>query len=826
MSKARTLSKFSANVVYTGTLTGSANVVNIGSGQIYKDATGNVGINTTTPVYTLDILGNTRTTNLISQTATINGVELGAYSNAAFAKANTVSANSASASSYANTGITLAQAAYNAQNSTATIANTKFNTSGGTITGSVIINTDLTVSGNVYISGNTTTLDSTNMNIADSLIYMAQGNPTNSNDIGLVGHFTSDHYQHTGIVRDHTDATWKFFSNVSSEPTTSINFLEANTIYDNVKVGGLTYTGTLTGSSNTINIGSGQLYKDTSGNIGIGTSSPASKLDIGSGNLNFSGTAQRITGDFSNATISNRVAFQTTTANTQTVVTVIPNGTSATATISLESDPLLTNSTYLQVSSSAAGSGTTGFYSGIRGTGTYSPMTFFTGGSERMRIDSSGNVGIGTSSPATKAEIGGVLKVWTGATGALGAIALGDNGTTAYNCGIYRGAAGSVSTAGNFLNIGGYDGIVFTVSNAAFGSQSERMRIDTSGNVGIGGTSTASVNRLDVVATAADGRIACRTQNTGGNSTVEAQVNSYWTTPTYTGTAIVQYDSAATGTQVGLSNSNLGVLRFQNGSAGLIYTNGSTPIVFGTAGTERLRIDSNGNVGIGTTAAGLKLDVRSTTQTDSLGIIRAYNTTAAAAGAGGVNASVYAQNNNYGVQMMAWENYGARIGNRTVASGATGGSLYLTYGNDTVGMTIDSAGRVTYSNNPAFITAAQSGGVTYASGTKVNYNTNTYNRGSGWNSTNNYFVAPVAGYYFFKAQLWTYTGQPGNAWFKVNGVNRYGSFGNEAQNIGFNGYALVEIFYLSANDYVEVYNRSGTVYTDSSFSTFSGYLIG
>ena len=40
------------------------------------------------------------------------------------------------------------------------------------------------------------------------------------------------------------------------------------------------YTGTLTGGTGVVNLGSGQFYKDASGNVGIGTSSPVSLLDV------------------------------------------------------------------------------------------------------------------------------------------------------------------------------------------------------------------------------------------------------------------------------------------------------------------------------------------------------------------------------------------------------------------------------------------------------------------------------------------------------------------------------------------------------------------
>jgi len=111
-----------------------------------------------------------------------------------------------------------------------------------------------------------------------------------------------------------------------------------------------------------------------------------------------------------------------------------------------------------------------------------------TGGNNRLNITSSGNVGIGTTSPSTTLHVLGRIRssntstIGTGV--ASGIYELGDSSN-----GIWRGDANSTTTAGNFTNIGGYDGIIFTSSNASMGSQNERMRITSSGNVGIGTTS-------------------------------------------------------------------------------------------------------------------------------------------------------------------------------------------------------------------------------------------------------------------------------------------------------------------------------------------------
>lgn len=105
-------------------------------------------------------------------------------------------------------------------------------------------------------------------------------------------------------------------------------------------------------------------------------------------------------------------------------------------------------------------------------------FAIYNGSNQRLKIDSSGNVGIGTSSPQSNLQVLGTLKVATGND--LGILGLGEASGTTVNAGIFRGAANNPTSGGNFLNLGGYDGIVFAASNAAIGSQTERMRISTS----------------------------------------------------------------------------------------------------------------------------------------------------------------------------------------------------------------------------------------------------------------------------------------------------------------------------------------------------------
>ena len=115
-------------------------------------------------------------------------------------------------------------------------------------------------------------------------------------------------------------------------------------------------------------------------------------------------------------------------------------------------------------------------------------------GTTHMTVQgSTGNVGIGTTSPQAPLHVKGTIKVATG--NAQGILALGEGLGTSVNVGLWRGDANNPTTDGNYLNLGGYSGIVLATGGAAIGSQTERMRIDSAGDVIIG-TSSNSSGRL------------------------------------------------------------------------------------------------------------------------------------------------------------------------------------------------------------------------------------------------------------------------------------------------------------------------------------------
>lgn len=121
------------------------------------------------------------------------------------------------------------------------------------------------------------------------------------------------------------------------------------------------------------------------------------------GNLNFIGTGRRITGDFGNATPSNRVMFQNSVTNANTQVEVIPNGTATVSGIVLSNNSDPNNCSNFFVGT--VGTTDCRLSGNSRGTGTLLPMTFYTGGSERFRIGTSGQWGVGGANYGTAGQV-------------------------------------------------------------------------------------------------------------------------------------------------------------------------------------------------------------------------------------------------------------------------------------------------------------------------------------------------------------------------------------------------------------------------------------
>jgi hypothetical protein len=200
----------------------------------------------------------------------------------------------------------------------------------------------------------------------------------------------------------------------------------------------LAYTGTLTGSTGILNIGSGQVYKDASGNVGIGTSSPSSygKLAVLSSDNTEATVVQSLVSNNTTAQLRlgfNRIVGYNTVAGNSYLdlgVTSSPqairidssgnllvgttspyNATTDVLTVSRNQNAitqlLIDNqnvgaSSQTRLALEASGGG---WYIANQKTGN--PLTFSNTTAERMRIDSSGNVtlqkniSVGAAAPTT-----------------------------------------------------------------------------------------------------------------------------------------------------------------------------------------------------------------------------------------------------------------------------------------------------------------------------------------------------------------------------------------------------------------------------------------
>jgi hypothetical protein len=102
-----------------------------------------------------------------------------------------------------------------------------------------------------------------------------------------------------------------------------------------------------------------------------------------------------IQGDFDNVTLNNRTKLQTTTTDATTNVYIVPNGTATSAGVSVANNSDLTNASKIVMATN--GTTDTQIISGINGSGTYLPMSFYTNNALAGQFDTSGNLSFGVS---------------------------------------------------------------------------------------------------------------------------------------------------------------------------------------------------------------------------------------------------------------------------------------------------------------------------------------------------------------------------------------------------------------------------------------------
>ena len=317
---------------------------------------------------------------------------------------------------------------------------------------------------------------------------------------------------------------------------------------------------------------------DSSQNVGIGTSSPGGyRLNVQGGDAYFGNPVYARSNNYFGATNASVSIQHYTNADWNYSGLNLWRNASNTSTprflgmpLDGDSDSNTTIGGYNAIWGAYDSSPTTGSTSsalnGKMVYGAYAGHQWYTNGSERMRIDSSGNVGIGTSSPSTLLH-------------------LSQNGnTTAF---ISATNSGTNSAGITLENAGQRNWQVWadrSTDTFRIGNNSRattNITLDSTGNVGIGTSSPA--NRADIYDASAKAALLAHGYSVIG---ANADTNNGCIQVGANGSAALQldYDAATGGT----------------GTAS-IYNTYSGALRFGTNNTERMRIDYNGNFCVGTT---------------------------------------------------------------------------------------------------------------------------------------------------------------------------------------------------------------------------------
>ena len=359
----------------------------------------------------------------------------------------------------------------------------------------------------------------------------------------------------------------------------------------------------------------------SNGYVGIGTTNPGTKLEVAGplgGTVGVGGSTLRLvntdTGNAASITagitgLTNDGMQFSTDGTVRMIVASGGNvgiGTSSPSTKLQVNGTFASNALWTDASSIAYWGNYSTAYGGLTWDTGYG-MIFSSGGNAlrfgtnganaRMSIDTSGNVGIGTTSPGYKLEVNGTSYfsglAYFGQTAAGGSAfrwgaygtAVSSNTMLTHNQ-LYNGSGWTILDSGigtTYLDLGAAisNPYISFGTGAANTEASEKMRITNSGNVGIGTTSPSTKFHVQ------------------GSNLMATFRNSSTSADQYTQ---LEFIAGSRDAYIWLGNQNT---TSWAGDGGLNIYTGTGNMDFWTAATQKMRITSAGNVGIGTTSPSL-----------------------------------------------------------------------------------------------------------------------------------------------------------------------------------------------------------------------------